>query len=167
MRVADFIVADITPKPGTSLRYLHMDVNGSPCYIEDIEVGTRALIMYQPDYDDRFHRLHTSVIENIERSTNDSVVKITTMNTIYTLTRTNFNDETYGGLPCLTEEAAEQAVRDYVSDGAGKKLMETIYKDQEIDYEVAAKSLLYAVKWLGETRDGAMYHVFADGMTIR
>lgn len=38
---------------------------------------------------------------------------------------------------------------------------------QKIDYEVAAKSLLNAVKWLGETRDGAMYHVFWDALNSK
>ena len=65
MRTADFLISDIQPREGHSLRYLHMDVAGTPCYVEDIQEGTRALIMYKPEYDSRFHRLH---IESAERT---------------------------------------------------------------------------------------------------
>ena len=86
------------------------------------------------------------------------------MNTVYTLTRINFDPETYGSVPCMTEEDAENFIRRYVADGAGKRLMETIYKDQEIDMSQAASSLMNAVKWLGEKKEDAIYHVFWDAL---
>ena len=86
------------------------------------------------------------------------------MNTIYTLTRTKFDDETYEGLRCMTEEDAEAYITEYISTGIGARLMETIYKGRQIDLQQAARSLLDAVKWLGETREDAIYHVFWDAL---
>ena len=164
METADFIISDIRPRPGHSLRYLHLDCEGAPCYIEDINAGTRALIMYKPEYDTRFHRLHTSLVESVEREKDDRIVKITTMNTIYTLTRINFDAETYRGVRHLTLEEARAYAEHYISEGAGKKLMETIYKDKQVDLDRAAASLLNAVQWLGEPRDHAIYHVFWEAL---
>ena len=67
----------------------------------------------------------------------------------------------------MTEDDAEKFIRDYVSDGAGKKLMETIYKDQQIDYQKATASLLNAVKWIGEKKEDAIYHVFWDALSAK
>ena len=164
MRTADFLISDIQPCEGHSLRYLHMDVAGAPCYVEDIQEGTRALIMYKPEYDSRFHRLHTSVVNKIEREEDDKIVKVTTMNTIYTLTRTNCDNETYVGLQCMTEEDAETFITKYISTGLGARLMETIYNGRMIDKERAVESLMHAVKWLGESREDAIYHVFWDAL---
>lgn len=164
MRTSDFTICDVRAVPGKSLRYLHMSVMETPCYVEDIEVGQRALIMYKPDFDDRYHRLHTSCVESIHREENDKVVTITTQNTIYVLARSNWDAETYGGLPCLTREIAESEIRKYCAEGTGKKLLETIYKDHDLDIDNAVASYLFAVKEWGETRDHAMYHVFWDGL---
>lgn len=164
MRTPDFTICDVRAVPGKSLRYLHMDVLETPCYIEDIEQGQRALIMHKPDYDDRFHRLHTSRVESIARAENDKMVEITTQNTVYVLARSNWDDKTYRGLPCLTREIAEEEIRKYCEDGTGKRLLETIYKDHELDIDSAVTSYLSAVKDWGETRDHAMYHVFWDGL---
>ena len=165
METADFIISNVQPRPGHSLRFLHMECQGTPCYIEDLEKSYRGLIMYKPEYEDRFHRLHTSIVKSIEREANDAVVIITTMNTVYTLTRTNFDETTYRGVCCLTEDEAERYVKAYISKGFGKKLMETIYKGKAIDTARAASSLFDAVKWTGEPRDRAIYRVFLDALS--
>lgn len=164
MRVADFLISDVQPKEGSRFNPIHEAVLGMPCYIEDLGVNTRGLLMYKPDYSDRFHRLHTSVIKSIHCTDDDKIIEITTLNTVYTLTRINFDPETYVGIQCMTEEDAERYIKEYISEGAGKKLMETIYKDKQIDLQKAVSSLLNAVKWIGEERGNAMYHVFWDAL---
>lgn len=164
MRVADFMISDVQPKEHTRFNPTHEEVLGTPCYIEDAGINTRGLLMYKPDYSDRFHRLHISAIKSIHCSEGEKIVTLETMNTTYTLTRINFDPETYGGIPCMTEEDAESFIRRYVADGAGKRLMETIYKDQEIDMPQAVSSLMNAVKWLGEKKEDAIYHVFWDAL---
>lgn len=164
MRTPDFTICDVRAVPGKSLRYLHLEVMETPCYIEDIEVGQRALIMYKPDGDNRFHRLHTSCVESIRREEDDRIIEITTKNTVYILARSNWDATTYSGLPCLTREAAEAEIQKYCEDGTGKKLLETIYKGQAIDLDSAVSSYISAVKDWGETREHAIYHVFWDGL---
>lgn len=164
MRTPDFTICDVRAVPGKSLRYLHLDVMETPCYVEDIEEGQRALIMYKPDYDDRYHRLHTSRVESIRREKNDKLVEITTQNTIYILARSNWDNATFGGLPCLSREVAEAEIRRYCESGIGEKLLETIYKEQSLNLDNAVSSYLSAVKDWGETREHAIYHVFWDGL---
>ena len=84
---------DIKPKEGTKYNPLHDEANGCIASVLDIEVGKRGWINYMTDdylWEHSWHRIHTSIIEKIDADLEDNCINkvtITTMNTIYTLTK--------------------------------------------------------------------------------
>lgn len=82
--MSDYIIKDVIPKNGI-MRDIHEEVLGRRCYIIYAEAGNRGLLKYLPDYDDTYHRLHTSTIVMVDDKSNDGEVIIETVNTIYRL----------------------------------------------------------------------------------
>lgn len=82
--MSKYIIKDIIPKNGI-MRDIHEEVLGRRCYIASAEVGNRGLLKYLPDYDDRYHGLHTSTIVMVDDKTHEGEVVIETANTIYKL----------------------------------------------------------------------------------
>ena len=84
---------DIQPKEGTAYNPLHDEANGCIASVLDIEEGTRGWINYLTDaylWARSWHRIHTSIIEKIDFDLEENCINkvtITTMNTIYTLTK--------------------------------------------------------------------------------
>ena len=113
--IGDYIIKEITAKNG-SLRQLHNDAMGTECFIADLEKGHRSLLRYKPEYDDRYHRLHTSLVLDIKTSDGENDVVIETLNTVYHLVRNNFDDETFSGINSYTYEVAKKTVTDYFSE---------------------------------------------------
>lgn len=117
----DFIISKIIPAEGKALRDVHHDILGSPAYIEDLEVGYRGLIMFKPEYDDSFHRLHTSRIKSIDfDKVTCSEVTVCTENTVYILSRINHDETTFRGVPSFTSVDAENVVRSYINKQSNK-----------------------------------------------
>lgn len=137
----DFIIKEVTPLRGAPLRALHYDVLGRPAYIEDVEEGYRGLLMYQPDYDDRFHRLHTSTIQSIEADDDGKTVVINTANTQYILQRTNDDDATFRGVRCFTMDDSRKAVKDLFE------------KLEDVDTPPAAQMEWYATEFRTAVRE--------------
>lgn len=130
----DFIVAKIIPSEGKELRDLHYDVLGRPAYIEDLEVGYRGLIMFQPEYDNNFHRLHTSKIKSVGfDKVTCSEVTVCTANTTYVLFRINHDEVTFRGVPSFTIKDAEGAVRRFIN-----KTSDRGFKSEEQILELAS-----------------------------
>ena len=81
-----YIFKEVNPKEGTPYNSLHEEVLGRPCYVAHLEIGERALINYEPDYDPGcYHSLHTSIVENYMTHSGEESVTIETQNTIYVL----------------------------------------------------------------------------------
>ena len=80
-----YVFAEVTPKNGV-MRHIHRETLGSTCYILEANVGDVAWIEFEPEYDPgTFHRMHTSIVEKIEKSDDGKRITITTMNTVYVL----------------------------------------------------------------------------------
>lgn len=88
--MCDYIIKDVIPKNGI-MRDIHEEVLGRRCYIISAEVGCRGLLKYLPDYDDRYHRLHTSTIVSVKDGKSGDEVIIETVNTIYRLSEIRQN----------------------------------------------------------------------------
>lgn len=112
--VGDYIIKEITAKEG-SLRQLHHDAMGTECFIVDLEKGQRSLLRYKPEYDNRYHRLHTSTVLGIKTSDGENDVVIETLNTVYHLIRNNF-DDTFSGINSYTYEVAKETVTGYLNE---------------------------------------------------
>lgn len=110
--IGDYIIKEITVKNG-SLRQLHHDAMGTECFIADLEKGYRSLLRYKPEYDDRYHRLHTSVVLGIKTTDGENDVVIETLNTVYHLVRNNFDDGTFSGINTYTYEVAKKTVAEF------------------------------------------------------
>lgn len=82
--MSEYIIKDVAPKNGV-MRDIHDEVLGRRCYIVSAEVGSRGLLKYLPDYDDRYHRLCTSTVVIVDDKTHEGEVIIETANTIYKL----------------------------------------------------------------------------------
>lgn len=84
---------DIQPKEGTVYNPLLDEANGCIASVLDIEEGKRGWINYLTDdylWERSWHRIHTSIIEKIDVDLEENCINkvtITTMNTIYTLTK--------------------------------------------------------------------------------
>ena len=84
---------DIQPKEGTAYNPLHYEANGCIASVLDIEEGKRGWINYMTNdylWERSWHRIHTSIIEKIDVALEDNCINkviITTMNTVYTLTK--------------------------------------------------------------------------------
>lgn len=65
--------------------YIYLDMEGRVCYPAYLNPGERGWILYEKEDElDRIpHRLHTSLIQNVEYT--DNSIVITTMNTRFTL----------------------------------------------------------------------------------
>lgn len=110
--VADYVIASVIPHNGRRM-YIHEEVSGAECYIADAEVGYRGTIMFFPDYDDRFHRLHTSNIEAINEVADGNRVEIVTQNTTYVLERINF-DYSFRGIQVYNPANALKEIMDFL-----------------------------------------------------
>ncbi len=58
---AYYTITSIKSKNGRA-NPLHDEVLGRKAYVVYLEVGERGFIKYLPDYDDRYHCLHTSTV---------------------------------------------------------------------------------------------------------
>lgn len=64
------------------------EVLGRKAYVVYLEVGERGFIKYLPDYDDRYHCLHTStVLDFTPWGNGEDTITIQTANTEYILTK--------------------------------------------------------------------------------
>ena len=64
------------------------EVLGRKAYVVYLEVGERGFIKYLPDYDDRYHCLHTSTVLDFTPWENgEDTITIQTANTEYILTK--------------------------------------------------------------------------------
>lgn len=113
--VGDYIIKEITAKNGGSLRSLHLDALGTECFIADLEKGHRSLLRYKPEYDDRFHRLHTSLVVDVKANDDESDVVIETLNTTYHLVRSNF-DDSFAGIVSYTYDVAKKNVINHFNE---------------------------------------------------
>ena len=67
---------------------LHDEALGRKAYVVYLEVGERGFIKYLPDYDDRYHCLHTStVLDFTPWGNGEDTITIQTANTEYILTK--------------------------------------------------------------------------------
>ena len=81
-----YIFKEVKPKESTPYNSLHEEVLRRPCYVVHLEIGERALINYEPDYDPgHYHSLHTSIVENYMTHNGEESVTIETQNTVYVL----------------------------------------------------------------------------------
>lgn len=84
---AIYTITEIKSKNGTH-NDLHDEVIGCPAYPLYLSESERGYICVIPNYDNRYHRIHTSaVISASPWGHGESVVTIETMNTIYVLTK--------------------------------------------------------------------------------
>lgn len=81
-----FTMKRVEPKDGI-MRDVHEDVLGRPCYIAYLRVNEQGVISYLPDWDEKYHSLRTSTVENFTHSNDGNCVFIETRNTVYTLER--------------------------------------------------------------------------------
>lgn len=88
---ADYIIDGIEARPGKSLRLLHLEMEKAECYIVNAKRGERGLLMCKLSYDPyRYHRLHTSIVQDVIESVDGRSLIIMTQNTNYILKRINF-----------------------------------------------------------------------------
>lgn len=76
----------VQPKDGARYNPVHNDVQGTVATVIDVEPGQRGWIAYYADYDERWHRLHTSIVQELYVDASGNIV-ITTENTFYSLHR--------------------------------------------------------------------------------
>lgn len=77
----------VVPKEGTHFNPVHNYVNEATATIIDVKIGERGWIAYLQEeylYDDSWHRLHTSIIEDVKIDENGNII-IITQNTYYFL----------------------------------------------------------------------------------
>ena len=83
---AIYIVSEVARKDIESNRQLHDEMRSQLAYPLYLKVGERGWLMFKPQYDDRFHHVHTSTIASATPWGNgEDTVVIETRNTIYTL----------------------------------------------------------------------------------
>ena len=83
-----YVISKIVKKGAISNYLLHDEMINQPAYPLFLEVGKRGWIMCKPEYDNRFHRIHTSqIIAFTPWSGGEDTVVIETENTIYTLSK--------------------------------------------------------------------------------
>lgn len=112
--VGDYIIKEVIAKNG-SLRQLHYEAMGAECFITDLEKRYRSLLKFKPEHDDRYHRLHTSLVLDVKTRDGENDVVIETLNTIYHLVRNNFDDEAFSGINAYTYEVAKKTIIDFFS----------------------------------------------------
>lgn len=84
---AYYTITSIKSKNGRA-NPLHDEVLGRKAYVVYLEVGERGFIKYLPDYDDRYHCLHTStVLDFTPWGNGEDTITIQTANTEYILTK--------------------------------------------------------------------------------
>ena len=82
---AYYTITSIKSKNGRA-NPLHDEVLGRKAYVVYLEVGERGFIKYLPDYDDRYHSLHTStVLDFTPWGDGEDTITIQTANTEYIL----------------------------------------------------------------------------------
>lgn len=61
---------------------IHDDMENTVCFLAYLNIGERGWFLYRPnDWFDKMHRVHTSVIKEVEYT--DNKVVVTTQNTVY------------------------------------------------------------------------------------
>lgn len=61
---------------------IHDDMHEKVCYLAYFNVGERGWFLYEPNtWFDKAHRIHTSIVKEVEYT--DNKVVVTTQNTVY------------------------------------------------------------------------------------
>lgn len=75
----------VNPKKASAYNYIHDCVDGEIVTVIDLTVGKRGWIAIERGIDS-WHRLHTSIVEQVELLDNGDI-RLTTMNTVYVLNK--------------------------------------------------------------------------------